>query len=334
MPAPSDYKAQIYIKSEPAAAPATSMGWWQQQQQQHQGQQRVLGVLDVKPDMRTLKSEPTMLRQQAQPVTADRLPLQPHLSSLMAPAPAANTASGEFTLLGAVPLVAQTKRLPRGRWFGSSGSPAPPPRECPLFGAVSLVAQTERMPERQLLTSSGSPPPPRSSPLPMGGALWLGPRSANQFAKAQPSPPSRPAAKKPRHAAPAAATEAAAAVTWAETEMAQDPAAPRMEPVTAATQLFLQQILAELDAEQGLNPLANTPGPQYPGGLAAPGPLAPAQPGFGPVAGPSPGSVNPAPVSAAAGPVHRHQAGEKSGGSNHLHGKHPGGDLLCGVRTD
>jgi hypothetical protein len=245
------------------------------QQQQYQGQHSVLGVLDLIPDMQSFEKELTMLRQRANQVTADRLHLQPHLAPLMAQAAPATAAN---TAMG-----------------GSS-----------LFGAASLVAQTGRLPKRQWLSSSGSPPPPRQEligALPMAAAPWLEPSSAN----AQPSAASRPAAKKPRHAGLIAAE-------------AEDAAHPRKASMAAATQLFLQQILADLDADQDPKPLTATSGPQFPQfqtaqvALAAPGPLFLAQFELGPVAGPTPGPVVPAPVSPAAGPVHPPQAGNTGAG--------------------
>jgi hypothetical protein len=58
-------------------------------------------------------------------------------------------------------------------------------------------------------------------------------------------------------------------------------------------------------------------GPQFPGFALAPGPLVSARFELGPVAGPTPGPVVPAPVSPAAGPVHPPQAGNNHGNRKH-----------------
>jgi hypothetical protein len=274
---PADYHVQVATDSGPMVAPATSMVW----QQQYQGQQNVFGVVDLMPDTQSFDKELSMLRQRAHEVTSDRLHLQPHLSPLTAPATAADTAMERFS----------------------------------LFGAVSMVAQTDRLHKRQCRSSSGSPPPPQEllGALPMAASPWLAPSSVDLFADAQASPTSRPAAKKPRHAGPAAATQA-------EEEMAEDAASSQ-----AATQLFLQQILADLYADQ--DPTTITPGPQFPQlVLAAPGPLEPVQVELVPVADPTPDPVVPAPVSPAAGPVHPPQTGNNHGRNR----KHQGGlVLLC-----
>jgi hypothetical protein len=252
------------------AAPATSMVW---QQQLYQGQHSMFGVLDMVPDVQSLDRELSMLRQRAHQVTADRLHLQPHLSPIMAPAapaPAANSDMRRFSLFGEILKVAQTERLPKRQWRSSTGS-TPPPQE--QLGALLMAA-----------------------------APWLEPSSVDPLDDAQPSPTRRPAAKKPRHAGPAAATEA-------EEETAGDAFAPR-----AAPQLFLQQILADLYAEQDPNTPTATPGPQFPQrALAAPGPLEPVQFKLWSVAGPTPDPVVPAPVSPAAGAVHPPETGNSHG---------------------
>jgi hypothetical protein len=280
MPAPADY-------SGPTAAPATSMVW----QQQYQGQQSMFGMLDLVPGMHAFDKELSVLRQRAHQLTADRLHLQPQLTPLLAPAPAANTAMGRYSLFGAALLVSQAERLPKRQWPSSPGSPPPPTHE--LLGA-----------------------------LPMGAAPWLDPSSV----QVQPCAASRPATKKPRNAGPATAAETE------ERMMADDAAAPWM---AAATQLFLQQILADVDADQDPNPRTATPGPQFPQFvLAAPGPLDPTHFELGPAAGPTTDPVVPAPASPAAGPVHPPWLTKPEAGNNHARNrKHPRGDLSYGVQS-